>query len=229
MLLRSRNPIPRITNDPASSTSTVDPPDSEESDERLPDNAQLRATLVVALVIGVAILAITGVVTFSSAFAESSGLESSVISDRPPTHRVFFENQRGHTLWVYDVWVAETGPERYHGLSAPATLPADTGLLFVYDQEVDDRAIVLREMNYPIDIVFIDGSGTVTAVHSALTEPDVPEDDLTHYSGRAKWMLEIPHGTAESYAIVPGTSVRITGSTHSFDSQLVLNRERDMT
>ena len=216
-------------NDSALSTPTADPPDSEENDKRLPDNAQLRATLVVALVIGVAVLAIAGAVTFASAFAESPGLESSVISDGPPTHRVFFENQRGHTLWVYDVWVAETGPERYQGLSGTATLPADTGLLFVYDQEADDRAIVMREMNYPIDIVFIDGSGTVTTVHSASLEPGVPEDDQTHYSGRARWILEIPHGTVESHAIVPGTSVRITGSTHSFDSQLVINRERDLT
>jgi hypothetical protein len=216
-------------NDSALSTPTADPPDSEESDKRLPDNAQLRATLVVALIIGVTVLAIAGAVTISGTFAESSGLESSVISDGPPTHRVFFENQRGHTMWVYDVWVAGTGPERYQGLSETTTLPTDTGLLFVYDQEADDRAIVMREMNYPIDIVFIDGSGTVTVVHSALTEPAVPEDDLTHYSGRAKWILEIPHGTAERHDIVPGTSVRITGSTHSFDSQLVINREPDLT
>lgn len=216
-------------NDPALSIPTADPPGSEKSDKRLPDNVRLRATLVVALVIGVAVLAIAGAVTFSSALAESPGLESSVISDGPPTHRVSFENQCGHTLWVYDVWVAETGPERYQGLSGTVTLPADTGLLFVYDQEADDRAIVMREMNYPIDIVFIDGSGTVTTVHSASLEPGVPEDDLTHYSGRARWILEIPHGTAESHAIVPGTSVRITGSTHSFDSQLVINRERDLT
>jgi hypothetical protein len=216
-------------NDPAPATPTSDPLDLEESDQRFPDITQRRATLVAALVIGVAVLAIAGAVTISGTFAESSGLESSVISDGPPTHRVFFENQRGHTMWVYDVWVAGTGPERYQGLSETTTLPTDTGLLFVYDQEADDRAIVMREMNYPIDIVFIDGSGTVTTVHSALTEPAVPEDDLTHYSGRAKWILEIPHGTAERHDIVPGTSVRITGSTHSFDSQLVINREPDLT
>ena len=215
-------------NDPALSTPTADPPGSEESDKRLPDNARLRATLAVALVIGMAVLAIAGAVTFPEIFAESPGIESSVISDESPAHRVFFENQRGHTLWVYDVWVAETGPERYRGLSGTATLPDDTGLLFVYDKEADDRAIVMREMNYPIDIVFIDGSGTVTTIHSASLEPGVPEDDLTHYSGRARWILEIPHGTAENHAIVPGTSVRITGPTHSFDSQLVPNRERDL-
>jgi uncharacterized membrane protein (UPF0127 family) len=182
---------------------------------------------VAALVIGVTFLAVAGAVTFSDGVAESPGLESSVISDEPPIHRVFFENQRGQTLWVYDVWVAETGPERYRGLSGTTRLPADTGLLFVYDQEAADRAIVMREMNYPIDIVFIDGSGTVTAVHSASPEPDVPEDELTHYSGRARWILEIPHETAERYAIVPGIPARITGPTHAFAPQLALTAGRD--
>ena len=216
-------------NDPASSTPTADPPDPEKSDQNLPSITPRRATLVVALVIGVAVLAIAGAVTFSGSFAESPGLESSVISDGPPTHRVFFENQRGQTLWVYDVWVAGTGPERYQGLSETEILPTDTGLLFVYDQEAADRAIVMREMNYPIDVVFIDGSGTVTTVHSAPPEPGVPDNELAHYSGRARWILEIPHGTAERHAIVPGTSVRITGPTHSFGLQSPINTAHDPT
>jgi uncharacterized membrane protein (UPF0127 family) len=216
-------------NDSAPSTPTADPPDFEERDQRLPDITQLRTTAVAALVIGVVVFAIAGAVTLSGSLAQSPGLESSVVSDEPPTHRVFFEIQRGHTLWVYDVWVADTGPERYQGLSETETLPADTGLLFVYDQEAADRAIVMREMNYPIDVVFIDGSGTVTTVHSAPPEPGVPDNELAHYSGRARWILEIPHGTAERHAIVPETSVRITGPTHSFGPQSPINTAHDPT
>lgn len=214
-------------NDSAPSTPTADPPDFEGRDQRLPDITQLRTTAVAALVIGVVVFAIAGAVTLSGSLAQSPGLESSVVSDEPSTHRVFFETQRGHTLWVYDVWVADTGPERYQGLSKTATLPADTGLLFVYDQEAADRAIVMREMNYPIDVVFIDGSGTVTTVRSAPPEPGVPDDELTHYAGRARWILEIPHGTAERHAIVSGTSARITGPTHSFDPQSPINTAHD--
>ena len=216
-------------NDPASSTPTADHPDREKSDQNLPNITQRRATLVVVLVIGVAVLAIAGAVTFSGSFAESPGLESSVISDGPPTHRVFFENQRGQTLWIYDVWVADTGPERYQGLSETEILPTDTGLLFVYDQEAADRAIVMREMHYTIDLVFIDGSGKVTAVRSAPPEPGVPNDELTHYTGRARWILEIPHGTAERHVIVPETSVRITGPTHSIDPKSTINTAHDST
>jgi len=69
----------------------------------------------------------------------------------------------------------------------------------------------MRGMRYPIDIVFIDGTGMVTAVHSAVPEPGTAEGDLTRYPGRAKWVLEIPHRSADWYYIVPGTTVRITG------------------
>ncbi|AXG08327.1 DUF192 domain-containing protein (plasmid) [Haloplanus rubicundus] len=184
-----------------------------------------RATVVAALVIGATVFAVAGAVFLMGVGASSTELESSVIDDKPPTHRVFFENQRGQILWVYDVWVADTDSERYQGLSGTGTLPADTGLLFVYDQEAADRAIVMREMHYPIDVVFIDGSGTVTAVHSPVPEPSVPDDELTHYSGRARWILEIPHGTAERHAIVPRTSIQITGSTHAFDPQSASHQE----
>jgi hypothetical protein len=37
---------------------------------------------------------------------------TSVIIDEEPTHRVFVENQREHTLWAYDVWIADKPRER---------------------------------------------------------------------------------------------------------------------
>ena len=204
---------------PTHAEPTVDSPDCEKTAEAPIPIFERRATVVSALVIGVTVFAVAGAVFLLGVGASSTELKSPVIDDNPPTHRVFFENQRGQILWVYDVWVADTDPERYQGLSGTETLAEDTGLLFVYDQEVADRTIVMREMHFPIDVVFIDGSGTVTAVHSAASEPGVRDDELTHYSGRARWILEIPHGTAERHAIVPGTSIQITGPTHAFDPQ----------
>jgi uncharacterized membrane protein (UPF0127 family) len=198
---------------------TIDSPDCEKTVGTPIPMFERRATVVAALVIGATVFTVAGAVFLSGAGASPSELESSVIDDKPPNHRVFFENQRGQILWVYDVWVADTDSERYQGLGGTETLPTDTGLLFVYDQEAADRAIVMRAMHYPIDVVFIDGSGTVTAVHSLVPEPGVSDDELIHYSGRARWILEIPHGTAERHAIVPGTSIQITGPTHAFDPQ----------
>lgn len=72
---------------------------------------------------------------------------SEFIDNDSPFHRVFFENQRGQTVWVPDVWTADTPLERYQGLSGTETLPADTGLLFVYDREAANRAIMMGEMD----------------------------------------------------------------------------------
>ena len=213
--------------DKSHSVSTAGPSDREDLGGTSVSVSARRTTVVAVLVVGATVFAVAIAAVLSGAGASSPELESSVINEDSPSHRVFFENQRGQTLWVYDVWVADTGPERYQGLSGTESLPADTGLLFVYDQEAADRAIVMREMHYPIDVVFIDGSGTVTTVRSATPEPGVPDDELTHYTGRARWILEVPHGTAERHAIVSGTSVRITGPTHAFDSQRELPPERD--
>jgi uncharacterized membrane protein (UPF0127 family) len=203
-------------------------PDHEEGSETAGQSRRRRANAVTVLVIGILFLAGAGIVGLYGGEAPSPELESSVITTEDPTHRVFLENQRGQTLWVYDVWTADTPPEQYQGLSGTEALPADTGLLFIYDREAADRAIVMREMEYPIDVIFIDGSGTVTAVHSAEPEPGVPETDLTQYAGRARWILEVPHGTATRHAIVPGTSVRITGPDHPSAPQSVTSHERDL-
>ncbi len=215
--------------DKSHSVPTAGPSDREDLGGTSVSVSARRTTVVAVLVVGATVFAVAIAAVLSGAGASSPEIESSVINEDSPSHRVFFENQRGQTLWVYDVWVADTGPERYQGLSGTESLPADTGLLFVYDQEAADRAIVMREMNYPIDVVFIDGSGTVTTVHSAPPEPGVPDNELAHYSGRARWILEIPHGTAERHAIVPGTSVRITGPTHSFGPQSPINTAHDPT
>ena len=45
----------------------------------------------------------------------------------------------------------------------------------------------MRGMRYPLDIVFVDGTGTVTVV----PEPGTAERDLTRYTDRARWVLEV--------------------------------------
>jgi hypothetical protein len=62
-----------------------------------------------------------------------------------------------------------------------------------------------------------------------MPEPSVPDDELTHCAGRARWILEGPHGTAERHAIVPETSVRITGPVYAFDAQREVSPEGDQT
>ena len=98
---------------PTHAEPTVDSPDCEKTAGAPIPIFERRATVVAALVIGVAVFAVAGAVFLLGVGASSTELKSPVIDDNPPTHRVFFENQRGQILWVYDVWVADTDSERY--------------------------------------------------------------------------------------------------------------------
>lgn len=198
-------------------TDAASAPDQSASDSTADaGSATRRSTVVAVLVVGIVFVVVAGGVALSGIGTQPAAGES-VISNGDPTHRLIFEDDRGEPIGVFDVWVADTRQEQVQGLSGTDALPAETGLLFAYDEEAVERAIVMREMNYPIDVVFVDGSGIVTTVHSATPEPGVAEADLTHYTGRARWILELPHQAAERHTITPGTSVRITGPTHTFE------------
>lgn len=85
---------------------------------------------------------------------------------------------------------AETARERYIGLSGRRSLAANRGMLFVYP-EYDTRVFVMRNMAFPLDILYFDGEGRLRTIHSA-TVPDTKP--LTRYRGSARWVLEVNYG-----------------------------------
>ena len=86
--------------------------------------------------------------------------------------------------------IADTGDLRYLGLSDTESLPEDLGMLFVYGS-VADRTFVMREMDFPIDIVYADNDGTITEIHHARApEPDEDGNDL-RYPGTGQYVLEV--------------------------------------
>lgn len=126
---------------------------------------------------------------------------------------VTFTDEDGSTLGVVNVAVADTDTERYEGLSNTQPREPDTGMLFVFESEAN-RTFVMREMNYPIDMIFVGADGTVTAIHHAeVEENDDPGDDLTPYSGRAKWVVEVPYEWTTEHGVEVGDTAQITRNT----------------
>lgn len=122
---------------------------------------------------------------------------------------VTFTDEDGSTLGVVDVAVADTDAERYEGLSNTQPLEPDTGMLFVFESEAN-RTFVMREMNYPIDMIFVGADGTVSAIHHAeVEEHDDPGDDLTPYSGRAKWVVEVPYEWTTEHGVETGDAMTV--------------------
>lgn len=117
----------------------------------------------------------------------------------------------GEVLTEVDVRVADTYEKRHTGLSDTESLGPDEGMLFVHDSE-GEHAYVMREMDFPLDIVFIDADGTITRIHHAELPPEgTSGDDLTRYRGTGKYVLEVPYGYTNETGVDVGDRVRIDG------------------
>ncbi|WP_135533926.1 DUF192 domain-containing protein [Halostella pelagica] len=111
-------------------------------------------------------------------------------------------------LAVVDAEVADTQSERITGLSEHDSLDNGSGMLFVYDDE-QDLTYVMREMDFGLDIIFIGENRTITSIHDA-PKPGPNEDgEEQKYSGRGKWVLEVPRGYTDANDIDEGDTIEI--------------------
>lgn len=115
-------------------------------------------------------------------------------------------NKEGETVTTVTAKIADQPLLRYRGLSGTDRLDTGTGMWFVYSA-ADTRVFVMRDMNYPIDIVFVDGRRRIHQIHSAPVEDQTP---LTRYAGWARWVLEVPYGWARRNRIRPGFTVHLS-------------------
>jgi hypothetical protein len=116
---------------------------------------------------------------------------------------VTLADEDGTTLATVRVRIADTAMKRYTGLSETSSLGADEGMLFVHDG-TGEHTYVMRRMEFPLDIVFVDANGTITTIHHAPVPEATPSEDLVRYSGRAKYVLEVPRGYTEEHGVDVG-------------------------
>ena len=112
-------------------------------------------------------------------------------------------NETGTRLATMEVRVADTTEKRYTGLSDTDSLDPDEGMLFVHERE-GEHSYVMRDMDFPLDIIFIDGNGTVVRVAHASVD-----GDGAPYEARAKYVLEANRGWANSTGLDEGDTVGI--------------------
>jgi hypothetical protein len=119
----------------------------------------------------------------------------------------------GERLAEIDARVADTPEKRYLGLSNTTSLGPREGMLFVHDSE-GQYAYVMRDMAFPLDIVFVSSEGTVTTIHHATLPPEgTSGSELTRYRGRGRYVLELPLGTANETGLDEGDRVVIPDET----------------
>lgn len=74
--------------------------------------------------------------------------------------------------------LANTLETRYKGLSGRASIPANGGMLFVFPlNQVQTHGFVMRDCPVPIDIIYLDPSGRIVAMHKMVPEPPRTEKE----------------------------------------------------
>lgn len=121
---------------------------------------------------------------------------------RADTVELAVANQEGDTLTTVAAAVSETPLERYLGLSGTDRLDTGTGMWFVYSK-ADTRTFVMRNMSYPLDIVFVRQGGRISNIISAPVE----SRPLTRHRGWGRWVLEVNRGWARRHHVSVGDSI----------------------
>jgi uncharacterized protein len=102
------------------------------------------------------------------------------------------------------VLVADTEGERQRGLSGRSGLGEGTGLLMKFDTDTSP-GIWMKDMNFPIDVLWIDKDWRVVQVTPSIGPESFPAafypDQLVRY------VLELPAGYADIHNIEAGTTV----------------------
>jgi len=103
--------------------------------------------------------------------------------------------------------IADTPDLQYTGLSETTDLPEDRGMLFVYEG-VADRAFVMREMDFGIDIVYAGADGRITTVHHAPASGPSEDGEDQQYPGRGQYVLEVNYDWTTDRGVGPGDYLR---------------------
>lgn len=99
------------------------------------------------------------------------------------------------------VTLARTEEERQQGLSDTESLPAMTGKLFIFEQPAR-YGFWMKDMNYAIDIIWIDENYKVVHIEESVSPDTFPESFKP--SAPALYVLETNAGFSQQYSVRKG-------------------------
>lgn len=109
---------------------------------------------------------------------------------------------------AFKVEIADDEKEKQIGLSGKKSLSADKGLLFIFNK-ADYYSFWMKNMLFPIDIIFINGDKIVTIYENV--QPPTSEEDLSILQPEqpSDKVLEINANLSKKYNIKKGDSVKM--------------------
>lgn len=123
-----------------------------------------------------------------------------------------FWNQRAPRTQVFELqgervelYIAKTLKDTYRGLGKRDDLGGKDGMLFLFDYP-GKHGIVMRDMRFPLDIVWLDNGRVIDMVENAPTQPGASESELVVYKpvDDATMVLELPAGWVRAHGLEVG-------------------------
>lgn len=107
----------------------------------------------------------------------------------------------------YKLEVAENNNDKTRGLSGRASMPDDQGMIFIYD-EPDQRCMWMKDMNFPIDIIWLDENKNVIHIEKNVTPDTYPSSFCG--TREAKYVIELNEGEADYAGLRVGNNIGIS-------------------
>lgn len=110
----------------------------------------------------------------------------------------------------FEVTIADTEKTRTQGLSGTSNLPADQAMLFIFDY---DRkwSIWMKDMNYPIDIVWLNQKREVIDYVTNVPPASYPDKTFSPKEN-ARYVLEFQSGVVKKKGIKQGQIAVFSGT-----------------
>jgi uncharacterized membrane protein (UPF0127 family) len=105
------------------------------------------------------------------------------------------------------IGIAQTEADRERGLSGRASLGADEGLFFIGDAP-DYIGIWMKDMNFPIDVIWFDSDMKVIYIIPDMEPSSYPS--VFYPKSLAKYVLEVNAGTVQNENIKIGQTAKLT-------------------
>ncbi len=109
-----------------------------------------------------------------------------------------------------EVKYANSKSERANGLSNVESLPENSGLLFMFEEPQTQPSFWMKDMNFPIDIIWISADKVVQVDYNVPPpEPNTPDEELIIYTPKqpVDYVLEVNGGFSQTNGIEVGSTV----------------------
>lgn len=121
-----------------------------------------------------------------------------------PEADLAFLNNQGEEITSLKIAIADLPDERNQGLMDVRTMPQDTGMLFIFDEE-SPRSFWMANTPLPLDIMYVSSDSVIVRIYQNTTpfsETSLPSE------APAQFVVETNGGYALTYGITEGMKIR---------------------